>query len=101
MVMVIGGKSMEKDDENLDPVPQLATDEAPPLSGGEKENPLRPKGGKENMKADNYRWEEREQAKPGDLFLFWLNALGILEIVLILLSTTHHRKMNQICEFDK
>ena len=48
-------------------MPQLATDEVPPLAGGEEQDSLRPERGEENVETDHDWREKRKQAQPRDL----------------------------------
>ena len=48
-------------------MPQLATDEVPPLAGGEEQDSLRPERGEENVETDHDWREKREQTQPRDL----------------------------------
>ena len=65
----VDGECEQEDDENLGPVPQLAAQEAPPLAGGEEEDPLGPECGEENVKTDDDRRNKRKQPQPSDLVL--------------------------------
>ena len=48
-------------------MPQLATDEAPPLAGGIEQDSLRPERREENVETDHDWREKRKQAQPRDL----------------------------------
>ena len=57
----------QQDDKNLDPVPQLTTNEAPSLTSGEEEDPLGPERREENVKTDDHWRKKGKQAQPGNL----------------------------------
>ena len=48
-------------------MPQLATDEVPPLAGGIEQDYLRPERREENVETDHNWREKRKQAQPRDL----------------------------------
>ena len=48
-------------------MPQLATDEVPPLAGGIEQDSLRPERREENVETDHDWREKRKQAQPRDL----------------------------------
>ena len=49
----------QEDDEDLEPVPQLATQEALPLAGGGEEDSLGPERQEENVKTYNHGRKKR------------------------------------------
>ena len=63
----VDGEGQDQDDKNLEPVPQLTTNEAPSLTGGEEEDPLGPERREENVKTDDHWRKKQKQAQPGDL----------------------------------
>ena len=65
----VDGEGQDQDDKNLEPVPQLTTNEASSLTGGEEEDPLGPERREENVKTDDDRRNKRKQPQPGDLVM--------------------------------